>query len=66
MQKAKTSRKAGRGIHREVEARHHPAADIHRQRQPRSADRLPRFLVNDKDIRFRMIDLHDLQWPGRS
>ncbi|AGA08889.1 hypothetical protein C770_GR4pC0150 (plasmid) [Sinorhizobium meliloti GR4] len=30
----------------------------------RPADRLPGFLVNDEDIRLRMVDLNDLQRPG--
>lgn len=64
VQQAQTCRQPGRRVHRQVESRHHAAADIHRQRQPGPADRLAGFLVNDKDIRFRMIDLNDLQRPG--
>lgn len=64
VQQAQTRRQPGGRVHRQVKTRHHTAADIHRQRQPRPADRLPGFLVNDEDIRLRMVDLNDLQRPG--
>ncbi len=31
---------------------------------PGPADRLARLLVDDKDVRFRMIDLNEVQRPG--
>ena len=64
MEKAKAGGQSGRGVHREIESGYHAAADVHRQRQPRSAEWLPRLLVDDEDVGLSMVDLDYIQRAG--
>src|SRR5271165_6649441 len=63
MQQAKAGRQPGRSLHCHVEPSDYSAADVHREREPWSADRLPDFFVDHKYVCLRVVDLHQLERP---
>ena len=59
------TRRRGRRIERQMEARHASRVDIDRERQPRPLDRLPRHAVDHDHIDQRVVDLDQRQRPRR-
>ena len=41
---------------------HHPARDVHREGQPRAADRKPLSLIDHDNVDKRVINLDKVQW----
>ena len=60
---AQTGRDRPRRIERDVEAQDHPAVDVDRQGDPWPPDRQALLLVDDDDVEFGVIDLHEVQRP---
>ena len=60
---AKRHRQTRRCLERGVISGHHPRCDVDRQRDPRPPNWFAFKTVDENDVRRRMVDLHDLQWP---